>query len=336
MPGRTWKDVEGSAQEKIKSYLLDNGGIQQETKSPYEVWRVGFSDIVFTCYTSGKLYATPSNSNDPAVTKAWEFIDSIAGMPYAVPSKKFLIGLDETGKGEIIGHVILTGVIIPSEIFSEIDRLIGPADTKNRRSYEYWDGMFKKLDKMRNSGFDFIIEKIPPWDVDKYNLNKIMDLVYQRILDKFSKKVSIGECRIVLDNYGTGAALRRFLYTLEEQGAEIVVTEKAEDKYLEAKAASLVSKRTREAVVKAINDNQEFQIDGLSVGSGNAGNKQTIEWLKKWHTAGKDWPWFIKKSFRTVRQIEGKTKKVLKSVPTIDESSHYVLSGERRRGRGEK
>ena len=166
---------------------------------------------------------------------------------------------------------------------------------------------------------NFITEKIPPWHVDKYNLNKIMDVVYQRILSIFFRHAQIEDCRIVLDDYGIGATLKRFLKFLEMQGVEVVVATNSEDKYIEAKTASLISKRTREAVIKAINDNPEFQIDGLSIGSGNAGDKQTLEWLNKWHASGKGWPWFIKKSFKTVREIEGKTGKPRKVIPPIRE-----------------
>ena len=62
----------------------------------------------------------------------------------------------------------------------------------------------------------------------------------------------------------TGLGLHlRFLNFLERQGAEIIVAKHSEGEYLEAKTASLISKRIWEDVVKAINKNPESQIDGL-------------------------------------------------------------------------
>jgi ribonuclease HII len=298
---------------------LENGGKEQEVKNPHEAWRVRFSDSTFTYYKKGTLFSTPSSSHDPSVFKAWKYIDSLVGSAYVLPTKDFLIGLDETGKGEVVGHTVLTGVVFPKEIFEKVDLLVGPADTKKRHTFDYWDDIFKKLDHFRRSGLDFIVEKVPPWDVDRYNLNKIMDVTYQRILNIFFRKAEIGRCRIVLDDYGIGDTLKRFLNVLEIQGAEVIVTSNSEEKYLEAKVASLLSKRTREAVIKAINENSEFQIDGLSVGSGNAGDVQTLEWLKKWYVSGKQWPWFIKRSFKTIRQIEKKLGEPKKIVPPIRE-----------------
>lgn len=319
MQGHTWKNIEIDTAEEIKIHLLENGGLEEEVKSQHEGWRVKFSDCTFTYYKKGTIYSTPSNSNNPAVFETWKQIDSVVGSAYALPTKDFLIGLDETGKGEVVGHTVLTGVIFPKEIFGKVDLLIGPADTKKRHKFEYWDEIFRKLDQFRSLGFDFITERIPPWHVDKYNLNKIMDVVYQSILSTFLRRTQIEDCRIILDDYGIGHTLKQFLNFLEMQGAEVVVTTNSEDKYLEAKTASLTSKGTREAVMKAINDKPEFQIDSLSIGSGNAGDKQTSEWLKKWYASGKQWPWFVKKSFKTIWKIEGKTGKPKKVIPPIKE-----------------
>lgn len=316
MEGRTWKNVDPSTANEIKEYLLKHGGEEQKVKSPHENWRVRFSDSTFTYYKSGTLYSTPSNSKDPAVFNAWQQIN-IVGSAYVLPSKDFLIGLDETGKGEVIGHTVLTGVIFPRKIFEEID--VGPADTKKRHEFKYWDDIFMKLDKLRGRGLDFIYEKIPPWHVDKYNLNKIMDVSYQRILSIFLRKVEISHCRIVLDDYGIGDTLRRFLNFLKQEGAEVIVAQNSEDKYLEAKVASLISKRQREAVIKAINENSEFQINDLSVGSGNAGDPKTDAWLKAWWNKHESWPWFVKRSFKNVRRIEGKSGEIKKISPPIDE-----------------
>lgn len=319
MLGKTWKNINNDEAEKIKSYLLDNGGVENAVTSSHENWRVKFSDSTFTHYMKGTLYSTPSKSNDPAVLAAWKHVDSTAGSAYVDPSKPFLIGLDETGKGEVIGHTVLTGVLFPKEIFKKVELLVGPADTKRPHVFDYWDEIFKNLDRLRISGLDFVTEKIPPWHVDKYNLNKIMDVTYQKILSIFFRKAEIGQCRIVVDDYGIGATLSRFLNFLEKQGAEILVTTNSEDKYLEAKTASLLSKRIRQAVMKAINEKSEFQIEDLPIGSGNAGDIKTLDWLKNWYSLGKAWPWFVKRSFKTVRQIENRKEVGKKITPPIRE-----------------
>jgi len=79
MQGRTWRNIENATAEKIKTYLLDLGGTEEEVKSASEAWRIRFSDSTFTYHKEGTLYSTPSNSNDAAVSNAWNQIDSLVG-----------------------------------------------------------------------------------------------------------------------------------------------------------------------------------------------------------------------------------------------------------------
>jgi len=53
------------------------------------------------------------------------------------------------------------GAIFPKTVFNEIERLVGVADTKKRRSTAYWNGVLKRLDLMKKEGLDFYLEKIP-------------------------------------------------------------------------------------------------------------------------------------------------------------------------------
>lgn len=201
-------------------------------------------------------------------------------------------------------------MIFPSNIFGKIDLLEVQQIPRRDMDLSTWDELFKKLDHFRKSGLDFIAETIPSWHVDRFNINKIMDVTYQRILSIFLQKSPYSRMQSCYGRLRNSPTLKRFLNFLEKQGAKIILTSKADINYLEAKVASLISKRMREDVIKGINENPEFMVDGLSVGTGNARDSQTIDWLKKWHVSGREWPWFIKRSFRTVIEIEGKQGKL--------------------------
>ena len=123
----------------------------------------------------------------------------------------------------------------------------------------------------------------------------------------------------MLDDYGAGFHLNKYLKALAEAGAEVIKTSKADDIYLESRVASLIAKREQQKVLEAISRNPEFQIDGISIGSGNAGDPNTLKWLKAWKATGQQWPWFVKRSFKTIREIEGITQEPKKSYPPIKE-----------------
>ena len=156
-----WKIDEEKAQQ-VKDWLLSNGGEEDGNLSnPHELWRARFSDATITYYKTGALYMT--DSDDDSVLEAHEFINSISGSKFVPSTKKFVIGFDETGKGEVVGHTVLVGVVFPVEIASELERDIGVADTKIKHTVGYWDDIYRKVDFYRTKGLNLIIEKIPPW-----------------------------------------------------------------------------------------------------------------------------------------------------------------------------
>lgn len=322
--GQKWTGVTDEIASRIKEYLLREGGREDEkVTGSFEIWRVYISDATITYYKSGTLYST--DTNDLVVMKAWEFIGSLVGPRFVSATRDFLIGLDETGKGEVIGHTVLAGVLVPASLAQELEGIVSVADTKKKHEPVYWDELFRCIDQFKDRGLEFSLERIPPWHVDRFNLNKIMDVIYQRILSIFGRRAEPSRCRVVIDDYGVGKSLGRYLEALQRAGAEMLVTTGADDRFVEARVASILAKREREKVVEALRRSDEYRIDGHHVGSGNAGDPETIAWLKAWKGTGKPWPWFVKQSFSTVRELDGLSGKASKEAPPIRED---ILSPE--------
>lgn len=324
MKAKTWKHVAKEKWQEIEKILLDAGGIKdKETKGVRELWRIRAFGTVFTLWEKGTVF-TPCSGSEKVV-KICNTISEILGESLEKPEKEFLIGLDETGKGEVLGHSVLAGVVFPSKILGRIQDLLGVADTRKKKSTSYWDNLFMEIDVLKGEGLDFIIEKIPPWHVDQYNLNKIMDMVYQRILGYFTRKVPTRNTRIVIDDYGIGTILSGYLKSLGETGAEIIVEHKADENYQESRLASVIAKREREKVMEAITIS--YSLPDIPVGSGNAGDPATLKWLEEWKKTKGEWPWFVKRSFSTIRKLNGKLE-ARKSEPPI---KHEVLSQDSRK-----
>ncbi len=315
---KTWPNVEKDKAEQIKIWLIENGGTEKTVNPPYELWRIKYSDITITYYASGKLFCT--DSSDLTIEEIHKYIYSLIGSQFIQPTRDYLIGFDETGKGEVIGHAILVGVLIPAVLYNELEIHIGTANTKVKHEFKYWEEIYRKIDCYSEQGLKYIIQKIPPWQIDKYNINKIFDITYQRILNQLIEGLEKQKIRIVVDDYGIGFHLNKFLKVLENSGAEVIKTTKADDTYLEARVASIISKREQQRFINAISRNPEYEISGKPIGSGNACDKKTIEWLKAWKETGKDWPWFVKRSFKTIREIDGITEEPNKTIPPINEN----------------
>jgi ribonuclease HII len=317
---RTWKLPAGSLvlADPVKAWLLARGGIQDtEVKSPHEVWRIRYSDATFTLYRSGTLFV--SSSHDGALREAQDAIDGLLGSRFLAPSRDFSVGFDETGKGEILGHLVLVGVAFPRELCHELEIAIGSADSKEKHSFKYWDDLSTRIDSLTGRGLTFEVATIPPWDVDRFNVNTLLDLTYQRMLLSFALRLQLERSRIVLDNYGIGPGLSRYLRALEAGGAEVVATSHADDIYLEARVASLISKAHQQRTLGHIAKSPDFMLPRKEIGSGNAGDPKTLDWLKTWHATGRPWPWFVKRSFKTLREIDPNLRTASKTKPPINE-----------------
>lgn len=332
VPNRTWKlpSDQPDLADKAKAWLLANGGVDNpQLKNPHEVWRIRYSDATFTFYRNGSLFV--SDSNDGALREAHAAIEALAGSRFLGPTRDFLVGFDETGKGEVLGHLVLVGVAFPKELSLDLERAVGSADSKERHTTAYWDDLFRRIDTFSHRGLTFQIETIPPWHIDRFNLNTLLDLTYQRMLLSFAHRLDLKRSRIVLDNYGIGPGLVRYLRALEIGGAEVVAASRADDTYLEARTASLISKAHQQKILSNIARSSEFALPGKQIGSGNAGDSKTLDWLRAWHATGKPWPWFVKRSFKTVREIDDNSRTPTKTKPPINDhllSESYRLDFE--------
>ncbi len=311
---RKW-NIPDNKLEEVKKLLITNCGIEDSSisETSKEVWRIRINKAVFTQYSTGTLFSNPTN--DEYVLAVRNKISDLIGSGFQTTKSEFLIGLDETGKGEFIGHSVLVGVAFPASLKEEIENLISVTDTKKKREAQYWDQLYLEIDHLKLKGLSFIIEKILPRHTDRFNINKIMDLVYQRMISHLLRRVPEGNCSIVLDDYGVGRNISLFLDTLQKRGATIRVQSKADDRYLETKLASIIAKGEREKIIQAIGRRVAFE--DCPVGSGNAGDPLTIKWLTRWKKTGKPWPWFVKQSFANVRELDGNTGKIEKQDPPI-------------------
>jgi len=325
MKGRTEKAVPEAVAAKIKEFLLSKGAAEDaELKGRSELWRLRYEGSVFTYYKTGSLYF--SGGENDKLDQVYARISELLGRKLEEPEKSVLIGLDETGKGEVLGHSVLCVVRITKDILKRLDQVLSTVDTKKRKSFAYWDSLGREMDKFRNRGMVYEIETIPPWDVDRYNVNKIMDVVYQRLLSRVLLGVNPLECRVILDDYGTGKNLSEYFSMLHKAGAEVRVESKADEHYVEVRAAAATAKWRQQMNMRKLNE--KFSLPDAPIGSGNAGDPVTLKWLHEWKKSGKEWPWIVKTSFSTVRTIDGLKGRARKSDPPI---RHELLSTDSRK-----
>lgn len=202
-----------------------------------------------------------------------------------------ILGIDEAGRGSVLGPMVIAGVVIPEKRDKVLERM-GVKDSKrltpNRRTI-----LSRKLKKM----FDYEIVVISAREIDDLrasgvNLNEIEKDAMESILLKLKPEKAIVDA--------VDVKAERFQENLRhDTGIEVIAEHKADDKYVEVSAASIIAKNERDEYIKEIN--KEYIKSG-GIGSGYPSDPTTKKFLANY--TYDEMPDFVRKSWATVAKMK--------------------------------
>lgn len=202
-----------------------------------------------------------------------------------------ILGIDEAGRGSVLGPMVIAGVIIPEKMEKVLERM-GVKDSKrlvpNRRTI-----LSRKLKKM----FDYEIVVISALEIDKMradgiNLNDIEKNAMRDLIIRLNPEKAIVDAVDV-------KAERFQNYLCESTGVNVIAEHKADDKYIEVSAASIIAKAERDAQIAEIN--KEYIKTG-GIGSGYPSDPITKKFLNNY--TYDEMPEFVRKSWATVSKMK--------------------------------
>src|SRR3989344_2860428 len=181
-------------------------------------------------------------------------------------------GVDEAGRGCIIGPLVICGVLLEEE---DIPRLVslGVKDSKllSEKARE-------RIEKELKSFVKYSIVVISPKDVDKSvlskegdNLNWLEAVKTAEIINSLKPDVAFVDCPS-----NNVKAYNSFLVSKVKGKVDIRTEHKADMKYAIVGAASIIAKVARDNEIKSIKKN--INVD---FGSGYMSDAKTAEFLKK-------------------------------------------------------
>ncbi|MEM3404006.1 MAG: ribonuclease HII [Nitrososphaeria archaeon] len=204
-------------------------------------------------------------------------------------------GIDEAGRGALIGPLVIAGVSIES---SKIDLL---------RNYHVKDSKVL-LPSTRNRLYDLIVStakkvyvvEVSPKEIDEYVLHgkKLRKLNYLESL-KMAKIVDVLEAEVV---YVDSADVNpdRFaqeIYSASKLKPKIVAEHHADQNYVVVSAASVVAKVTRDRRIEELASRYGF------FGSGYPSDPRTMKFLEDWIRARSVLPDFVRKSWKSLKKV---------------------------------
>ena len=202
-----------------------------------------------------------------------------------------ILGIDEAGRGSVLGPMVIAGVIVPEKMEKVLERM-GVKDSKrltaNRRTI-----LSRKLRKM----FDYEIVVISAREIDEMradgiNLNDIEKNAMRDLIIKLNPEKAIVDAVDV-----KAERFQKNLY--ESTGVNVIAEHKADDKYIEVSAASIIAKAERDAQVAEIN--KDFIKSG-GIGSGYPSDPKTKKFLTNY--TYDEMPDFVRRSWATVSKMK--------------------------------
>ncbi|WP_088854393.1 ribonuclease HII [Thermococcus pacificus] len=207
-----------------------------------------------------------------------------------------LAGIDEAGRGPVIGPMVIAAVVVDEENVPKLAEL-GVRDSKRltpKRRERLFDEIIKLLD-------DYAVIELWPNEIDSREgtlnefevenfvkaLNSLKvrpDVIYIDAADV--KEERFGE------DIGKGLNFR----------AEIVAEHKADDKFVPVSAASILAKVTRDRAIERLKE--EYG----EIGSGYPSDPRTRAFLEEYYRKHGDFPPIVRRSWKTLRKIEEKLK----------------------------
>ena len=202
-----------------------------------------------------------------------------------------ILGIDEAGRGAVLGPLVIAGIIIPEKMDKVLERM-GVKDSKklvpHRRTI-----LSRKLKKM----FKYEVIMISALEIDQMradgiNLNDIEKNAMRDLIIKLSpEKAIVDAVDVKADRFQDNLC--------ESTGINVIAEHKADDKYIQVSAASIIAKAERDAQISEIN---KGYIKMGGIGSGYPSDPTTKEFLTNY--AYDEMPDFVRRSWATVSKMK--------------------------------
>jgi ribonuclease HII len=203
---------------------------------------------------------------------------------------KRIMGIDEAGRGCVIGPMVLCGVVVRHNMLAALAE-IGVKDSK-ALSPQRRESLCDEISSVIETSF---IAKILPREIDGDNINTLG-------LRETARMITAAEPReVYLDAPVRGRGIPRYCQKLRAMLPDIevklIAENKADQKYPVVSAASIIAKVTRDKVIR------ELHSEYGDFGSGYPSDPRTKEFVTKCHARTGGFPEIVRHKWLTVRRF---------------------------------
>jgi ribonuclease HII len=206
-----------------------------------------------------------------------------------------IAGIDEAGRGPMIGPLVVCGILIDNELIEELKEL-GVKDSKvlTPKKRENLAVEIKRL------ASKIEIESISAQEIDEFRrrgvtLNEIEVDLFSAIVKTLRPEiVYLDAADVIAERFGENIGERSGLF---KEGCKFISEHKADTKYTVVAAASIVAKTTRDTVIA-----KYHEIYG-DFGSGYPSDPKTVGFVRNLTMKGEELPDIVRRSWESVSAI---------------------------------
>ncbi len=203
-----------------------------------------------------------------------------------------IAGIDEAGRGPVIGCMVICGISFKEEAISKLIDL-GVVDSKKlsakKRRY-----LFQKIIDLAE---DYSILEISPQIIDRYVFEKKLNVLelekFIEIINSLKADIFYVDCPDVNP--------KRFLKNIQnhlKQNKKIICEHRADLEYPAVSAASILAKVRRDSII------EDYKKKYGDIGSGYTSDPITITFLKKYYAKNRRFLSIVRKSWSTLSKIK--------------------------------
>jgi ribonuclease HII len=207
-----------------------------------------------------------------------------------------IVGIDEAGRGPLVGDMIIAYAGIPSDRLYLLNGL-GVRDSKKLTRYQRSIIYNRLLHELTIMGTVIV----SPYFIETNNLNKLTFKYILQIIDLiilYAKLIGVSEVFIYIDEVkGINKTSLMKSIDVKDIKLEVDVEAKADEKYPIVSAASIIAKYHRDRSLQPLKG-----VFG-DLGSGYPSDPRTLEWLKRVSITFNEPPRIIRRKWRTLTKI---------------------------------
>jgi ribonuclease HII len=202
-------------------------------------------------------------------------------------------GVDEAGRGSIIGPLVVAGVSVRKSRLAELRRM-GVRDSKTltpKSRERLFDDIVRLVD-------DVCIRKVEPGEVDESVMNRGLNRLEARMMAGVIDRLGADEIYVDSCDVNPSRYRRTVEHCMLGRPRKLHSIHHADSKSVAVSAASIVAKITRDREIQEIRSRY-----GPGIGSGYPSDITTMGFIRSWVQKNGVPPEFARKSWKPLRAM---------------------------------